>query len=119
MRSKKGSRQIVVQNVEYRWHAKGNDGCIHVSIWTKSNVGPMITGILGYDETWMPQGAGRFSSKGDQLVVTNRLIRRIIEHALAARKYDPCSKGGELDLGNLEKFIKLDDAIRASRRDLT
>src|SRR5262245_38567165 len=44
MRSDKGSRKIVVEDVEYRWRAKGDDGYIRIGIWPANKVGPYIKG---------------------------------------------------------------------------
>lgn len=114
MRSSKGSHRIVVREVEYRWRAKGDDGCISIGIWPKNNVGAYITGGFKYHETWIDNGDGSWSSKGDQIVITNRIIRRIIEHALTEHHYDPNVKGTDLHL-YLEEAIKWDDAVRAKR----
>lgn len=91
MRSQKGSHRIVVCGVEYRWRATGNDGHISIGIWPSNNVGPYIQGNLGYHETWIDNGDGSWSSMGNQIVITSRIIRRIIEHAIAAHGFDPLS----------------------------
>jgi hypothetical protein len=44
MRRSKGSRRIVVQDVEYRWRAAGDDGYITFGIWPLNNIGPYIQG---------------------------------------------------------------------------
>ena len=113
MRRGKGSRRIVVNDAEYRWHATGNDGYITIGIWPTNNIGPYIRGNLRYHETWIDNRNGSWSSAGDQIVITNRIIRRIIEHALALHGYDPNAKGAELNLKNLDRAIQWDDAVRA------
>lgn len=113
MRSSKGSHRIVVQNVKYRWRATGNDGFISIGIWTSSNIGPFIGGLFEYQETHVNKDDGSFSAIGNQIVVTNRLIRRVIEHAITVRQYEPHMKGRELHLGILNSVINLDDAVRA------
>jgi hypothetical protein len=115
MRSSKGSRRIVVHNVEYRWRATGDDGYISIGIWPANNVGPFISGTFNYHETWVNNSDGSGSSKGDQIVVTNRLIRRIIIHAIGVYRYNPQAKGKELRLKPLDNVITWNDAIRASR----
>ena len=114
MRNSKGSHRIVVQKVEYQWRATGNDGYIGIGIWPTNNVGPFIGGNLRYHETWIENGDGSLSSARDQIVVTNRLIRRIIEHAIAEHGYDPQAKSKGLHLRVLDDVIKWDDAVRAS-----
>jgi|SRR6516225_8617522 hypothetical protein len=114
MRSSKGSHRIVVRGIEYRWRATGNDGYISIGIWPTNNTGPFIQGNIGYHETWLDNGDGSFSSAGDQIVVTNKIIRGIIDHAIAQHQYDPEVTGKELNLKVLDDLIKWDDAVRAS-----
>jgi hypothetical protein len=114
MRSQKGSRKIVVRDVEYRWRASGNDGYISIGIWPTNNVGAYIQGNLRYYETWIDNGNGSHSSAGDQIVITNRIIKRIIEVAITEHQYDPLIKGRELNLKNLDHVIEWHDAVRAS-----
>ena len=117
MRSSKGSHLIVVRNVEYRWRAAGNDGFIAIAIWPSNNIGPFIQSSLDYHETWLDNGDGSFSSKGDQIVVTNKIIRRIIEHAIIKHHYDPQVKGKELRLQVVDAVVHWHDAIRAARSE--
>jgi hypothetical protein len=112
MRSQKGSRTIVVGGVEYRWRATGNDGYISIGIWPTDNVGPFIQGTLRYHETWIGNGDGSWSSVGNQIVITNRIIQWIIEHAMATCGYDPQVRGKELNLRVLDQVIKWDDSVR-------
>jgi hypothetical protein len=114
MRRGKGSRRIVVNGVVYRWRATGDDGYITIGVWPTNNVGAYIHGNLRYHEGWIDNRDGTYSSAGDQIVVTNRIIRRIIEYAVAQHRYDPCAKGKELNLKNLDDAIVWDDAVRAS-----
>src|SRR5438477_4806381 len=113
MRSSKGSHLIMVRGAQYRWRATGNDGYISVSIWPVNNVGRFISGFFAYHQTWVHNRDGSYSSAGDQIVVTSRLIRRIVEHAITAYEYDPNKKGKQLNLRALEEVVKWDDAFRA------
>jgi len=115
MRRGKGSRRIVVNDVEYRWRATGDDGFISIGIWPANNIGAYICGNLRYYETWIDIENGVRLSAGDQIVVTNRIIRRIIEHAIAKHEYNPTVKSAELNLKNLHHAIHWEDAVRASR----
>jgi hypothetical protein len=117
MRSSKGSHCMAVRDVEYRWRAQGNDGYISIGIWPTNNVGSFLHGSLGYHETWIENRDGSRSSAGDQIVVTNQLIRRIIEHAITQHHYDPNVKGKELNLQVLDEVIEWHDAVRASPPD--
>jgi hypothetical protein len=117
MRSSKGSHRIAVQGVEYRWRAKGNDGYISIGIWPTNKVGSYICGNLRYHETYVDNADGSRAS-ADQIVVTNRLIRRIIEYAIVEHRYDPNVKSGELNLQVLDQVITWNDAVRASPQRL-
>ena len=112
MRSKKGSRKIVISNTEYRWRATGDDGYISIGIWPSNNLGPYIQGNFGYHQTWAPIGDNCYSALNDQIVITNRIIRRVIEYAIYKHAYDPLTKGKELNLRVLDDVIKWDDAVR-------
>jgi hypothetical protein len=112
MRSRSNSRRLVVQDIEYRWRVRGDDGYISIGIWPTNGIGPYLQGNLRYHEHWIETGQGSWSSAGDQLIVTNRLIRRIIEHAIAAHGYHPSTPGKELNLQALDEVIYWDDAVR-------
>jgi hypothetical protein len=112
MRRHKGSRSIVVGAVGYRWRATGDDGYISIGIWPTNSIGPYIRGNLRYHETWIDNGDGSRSSTGDQIVITSRIVRRIIEHALAVHGYDPQVAGKELNLTVLDDVIKWNDTVR-------
>jgi len=112
MRSSKGSHLITVQGVDYRWRATGNDEYISVGIWPVGNIGPFIGGFFGYHDTLVDNRDSSYSTAGDQIVITARLVRRIIEHAITAHAYDPNKKGKELNLKALEGLINWDDAFR-------
>ena len=114
MHSSKGSHRIVIRDVEYRWRATGHDGWISIGIWPANDVGPSLHGRLGYHETGVEKGKD-ISSSASQIVVTNRIIRRMIEHAISEHQYNPGVSGNELNLGNLENVIRWDDAVRSER----
>jgi hypothetical protein len=102
----------MVRGVEYRWRATGDDGYISIGIWPANNTGPYIRGNLRYHETWIDNGDGSTSSAGDQIVVTSRIISRVIEHAMAVHDYDPRVLSKELNLEVLDDVVKRDDAVR-------
>jgi hypothetical protein len=89
----------MVMDVKYRWRATGDDGYTSIGIWPTNNVGPFIKGTLRYHETGIDNGDGSWSSAGDQMIITSRVIRRIIQHATAARGYDPLVRGKDVTLG--------------------
>lgn len=116
MRSQKGSHRIVVGEVEYRWRATGNDGYISIGIWPTNNIGAYIQGSFRYHETWINNSDGSRSSAGGQIVITNRIIERIIAYAITTHQYDPRVRGEELNLKVLDNAIKWDDAVRGSAK---
>lgn len=113
-RNAKNSSQIVVRDVEYRWRASGNAGYIPVAIWPANNIGPTVTCSFRYHETMVPHREHCRISIGDQLIVTNRLVRRVIEYALDVARYDPHEQGKQLDIRWIEDKIEWTDAVRAS-----
>ncbi len=112
MRSLKGSHRIVVQDVEYRWHADGGEGYISIEIYPTNNNFASITGAFLYHE-----GGGERQNSGQnpttQIVITNKIIRRVIEYAICDCGYNPNAKTKQLHLKFLDDKIKWDDAVRA------
>jgi hypothetical protein len=111
-RSIKNSRKIVVNDVEYRWRARGDDGYIPLIIWPINNVGPAITSGFLYHQTWVEVSGGH-SSMGDQIVITNRLVRRAIDFAVTIHGYNPMIPGDDLSFSG-EENIDWSDAVRAN-----
>jgi len=97
-RNTKNSRRITVNDVEYRWCANGDDGYITFTIWPTNDIGSTIHGNFQYHETWLPNGEDRWISTGDQIVVTNRIVRRLIEFAVSKHAYNPHEEGPMLNL---------------------
>jgi hypothetical protein len=112
-KAKTGARNIVVNDVKYRWRASGNDGFIQLVVWPETLPGAAILSIFDYDQTLVPNGNGRFSSTR-QVVITNRIVRRVVEYALQRFSYDPQLKAGELKLGPLSAVLDLSDALRSA-----
>lgn len=108
----------MVGAVEYRWRATGDDGYISIGIWPANNTGPYIQGNLRYHETWICNSNGSWSSAGNQIVITNRTIRRIIEHAIAVHVYDLQAQDKRLNLGILDDVVKWDDAVRRASDEI-
>src|SRR5262249_26338499 len=109
----KNARNIVVGDVNYRWRATGNDGWISLVVWPEDLPGPPIACSFDYDQTVVPMGNGR-SALTKQLVITNRIVRRVIEHALVERAYDPHAKGKQLNLRDVHEKIDVSDAVRSA-----
>ena len=116
-RSTKNSKRIVIRDVEYRWRATGNDGFISVTIWPVSSIGPQIVCRFGYHETMVQVDPNRYVINGDQLIVTNRLVQRIIEYAIDREGYTPDQQGTQLTIQAIEDKIDWSDAVRASDVD--
>lgn len=109
MRSKKATRRIVVGNDEYRWRATGNDGWISIGIWPINN-GPSLYGSFCYHESVCGDWT---SSSGRQIILTNRIIRRIIDYA-TTRGDNKSDLQGQQNLGALDDVIEWKDAVRRS-----
>jgi hypothetical protein len=67
---------------------------------------------MSYDETLEPNGPDRWISRGDQIVVTNRIVRRIIEYAIQEKAYSPAERGEQLRLIRVHELIDVSDAKR-------
>jgi hypothetical protein len=115
MRRSKGSHLIVVNGVEYRWRATGNDGWISVGIWPANGIGAFIHGSFRYHERQNIVGEPSFEDVQSQIIITNRLTRRIIEFAVTKFGYDANLKAGQLELGALDDVIQWDDAVRGTK----
>jgi hypothetical protein len=116
MRSTRGTRRIVVGGTEYRWRARGDDGYIVIGVWPANNVGGFILASAGYHETEIDAKKGGIRVNCAPLVVTNRLVRRVIEHAVAVHRYDPNVNAADLGVGRIEDIVGWQDAVRAVRR---
>ncbi len=97
-KSSKGARNIVVGGVSYHWRATGNDGWISLVVWPTELPGATIACAFDYDHTLVPRGGGSYAATR-QVVVTSRIVQRVIEYAVAGRGYDPHTKAKQLNLG--------------------
>ena len=112
-KSSKGARHIVVEDVKYRWRATGNDGYISLAVWPEELPGSTITSTFSYDQTLIPQGDGSASATR-QIVITSRIVRRVIEYAARAHGYDARANARQLDLRDMGDKIDLSDALRSA-----
>ena len=110
---KKGSRAIVVSNVKYRWRAIGADGGIRLVVWPDSLPGPSISCSFDYDQ--------RCTQIGDvatlltqQVVITSRIVRRVIEHAVNELDYDAKHEGKALVLRRASEVSDMADELRSA-----
>ena len=109
--SKKGSRKIIVNGIEFRWNATGNDGWITVIIWPADRDTIKITGEFGYHDEYMnvPDERGACAKTKGQIIITNRVIREVIEHVGIE---NILNLKGQLNLGNLEDIYDINNALR-------
>jgi hypothetical protein len=112
-KSKKGARNIVVHDVRYRWRAMGRDAGISLKIWPDTLPGPVIASGLGYHQKPIPLGNGAYALT-QQIIITNRLVRQVIELAVEKYAYDPSTPGTQLNLWGIDPEIDLSIALRAS-----
>ena len=49
-----------------------------------------------------------------QIVITNRIVRRVIELAVREHDYDPRTKGKQINLRHVDKAIDISGAVRAA-----
>jgi hypothetical protein len=112
-KARKDARNIVVDDVRYRWRATGNDGWISLTVWPRDLPGPPIACSFSYDQTSVLLGNGA-SALLHQIVITNRIVRRVIEHATRVFAYDAHTKGKQLTLRKVDKAIDMSDAPRSA-----
>lgn len=109
--SKKGSRKIIVDNVEFRWNVTGNDGWITVVIWPERGENQKLVGTFGYHSEYLDEVDERgiyIISKG-QIIITNRVIRKIINYVSVEKILQ---LKGQLNLGNLEDIYNINNALQ-------
>lgn len=105
----KGSRKIVIENIEYRWSVTGNDGFISVTIWN-SESNSKVTGMFDYHTEMQRQENGSYTISKGQIIITNRVIRNIIEHVTPK---ELLKINNYIDLGKLEEIYDVNEALRA------
>ncbi len=113
-RSRKGSRGIKVDGVAYRWRATGSDMTVELAIWPDSGSGRSVHTRFSYGETVSPKGPGRWVSNGDQIVITTRIVERVIRYAISKHGYATTLDGPALELPFIEFEIDMDGVIRAN-----
>lgn len=117
-RMKKNSRNITVRDVPYRWRATGTDGGIDVTIWPSEAPGPTIETNFHYGTYFSRKNATAdgvpLNAPFDcQVIITNRIIKRVIDYAIDSHNYDPECRGKVLSLRWIEHFVDTSDAERA------
>jgi len=109
--SKRGSRKIIVGNIEFCWKATGNDGWISVVIWPADSDITRLVGTFEYHSEFEEKenDKGYYSRTKGQIIITNRVIRKIIEH-VGIEKIVKLK--GQINLGRLEDIYNIDNALR-------
>lgn len=107
-RSAKGARGIVVNDVAYRWRTKFTDDGLSLSVWPDGG-GTMVICRFGLAAvaTHMPNGDTNYAQF---LVVTPRIVQRVVEHALKHAAYDPMKNEPTVAISPSD--IELSDAVR-------
>ena len=111
--STKGTHRIDVRETVYRWRAIGADYSITLVIWPSHNDTHEIRCGFGYHESHTD--ADGVAKSVPQLIVTNRLVRRVLEYTLDNLEYDPNTAAEDLLIKDVETLIDWSDAVRATR----
>ncbi len=106
--NKKGSRKIVVDDIEFRWRATGSDEVISIVIWPTDNEDSRVIGRVGYHHDMVKVSEGHFTSDS-QLVVTSRTIKAIIMHVGFQKILE---SHGQINIGAIEDFYDIESSVR-------
>ncbi len=106
--NKKDSRRIVVNDHEFRWRATGNDGWITVVLWPVENENYRLVGDIDYHSKIIQITEG-ISTARDQIVITNRIIRKVILHFGVDTILN---NQGQLNIGAIEEIFNVENAVR-------
>ena len=107
--NKKGSRKIVVDDVEFRWRATGSDNSITLIVWPEAKDNSKIVGNVKYHHDWQQIEKGHFSSNS-QLIVTNRMVREVI---LSVGVQKALNNHGQINIGDIEEIYDVKNAVRS------
>ncbi len=115
----KNTRKIVVNETEYRWIViDQDDGCnIGISIWPASNTGPSISTKLSFNVTrinnYDRDGKCISTTTGnDQIIITGKVIRKLILHCVADLNYNIAIKGKSIALDG-RSILDLNSILKA------
>jgi len=107
--SKKGNRNITVDEHDFKWRATGNDGGINIVLWPVSNEDSRVVASIEYHHEMKEVGEGHFTSQS-QLVVTNRIIKELIMHVGVDKILN---NQGQMNIGRVEGFYNVSNALRS------
>ncbi len=111
--AKKNARNITVEGIHYRWRATGNDGWISLVVWPHERAGDKLVTRFTYHQAEVPFAEGGGAHLVGQLVVTNRLVRRLVLHALQTGYVPDAQVARQRNLGWAEGIIDVRGAVRA------
>ncbi len=109
--NKKGSRKIIVEGIEFRWNVTGNDECITIVIWADRTDSLKLFGNLEYHNEFKQTSFGKSYCQAatSQIIVTNRVIRKVIEHVGIEKILNT---KGQFNLGHIEIIYDINNALR-------
>lgn len=109
--NKRESRKITIEGIEFRWRASGNDGSITVIIWPVNRDTVRLIGNFEYHHEFIkhPDESGCYKRIKGQIIITNRVIKKIIDHVTIG---EIMNYKGQIDLGHLENIYDINNALR-------
>ena len=114
-RASKGARHITVDEVAFRWRASGSDdGVVNLIVWPATRPGPTLTASIGADQMWVANTVDGGLRPSHQIVVTNRIVRRLTLLAVIENGYAATHGHPAVDLGRVDGRVDLSDAVRAN-----
>jgi len=103
---KKGLRNIIVNNIKYKWNAKGGDDIIHLSIIPYTNQSQVLSCSFEYHSkkisTTIIETAIEISHLKQQTQITNYIVRQVILFAINNGWSD---NEREVNLGKMDNKI--------------
>lgn len=108
--SKKGLRNITVDNIKYSWNTKGNDGWISLSIIPMKQQNRLITASFDYHSKVIQEYTFPNGDKGQalkqQIIITGYIVRQVILYAIKTG-WDPMGDVAVLNLRAMDDKIDL------------
>ena len=108
--SKKGLRNITVNNLKYAWSTTGNDHGIGLSIIPITQQNCLITAFFNYHSKvmydWVSPDGYKAQSLKQQIVITGYIVRQVILHAIK-KGWDPMGSVAVLNLGAMDDKVDL------------
>ncbi len=115
-RARKGARHITVDDVTYCWRASSLDDFISIASWPEDAGRPTLTARLHDGRVEGENPPGRNHQSARTLVMTNRIVRRLLKLAGSAHGHDPSVNGSSVHPDHVEMMIDVADAIVADNK---